>query len=141
MQLEQQTLCRYHRMENGIHEFVMLSAKREAIDAYIDQLAPIYSRLPEFGTLYAIIDESQSGTPSVAYMSQSIKLMFAENQPRRPICMAVIFNQTIMVSLLETIRTLLAKPGFDDVRFFTADQREAAVCWLEEEAHSQFDPA
>ena len=128
----EQEHCIYTRLENGVHEFVMLSSKRDAIDVYMAMYEPIYRQLPADGVMYSIVDQSQSGMPPITYLTSAVKRMIDNNPPRRKTCMAIIFSNNMMVALLETVRTLLTKPGYDDVRFFHVNNRDQAIAWLNE---------
>jgi hypothetical protein len=113
---------------NGIHEFILKTAGREACDDLITRLDMLYASTPKDTTLLELFD-ARVGIGSVSYaMKRAAELV--RNHPKPPrIRGAMLYRDNLVVSLLAPSVRLLRAANFE-IRFFKPNQRDEAINWL-----------
>lgn len=132
--LNRRCLYVYHP-DDDVHETVFLAPNRQAVDEYLDFLKYLDDTLddtPKDTLVRHIIDLRESGLPPIRYLSTTVQRWNKVSRNRRPGRIAVLYGENIMVTLLGNVVNLLSKRGYDQARFFSGDERDAAFRWLRE---------
>ena len=122
----------YQILENHIHEFVFLTNKRQAADAFYEKIGEVFDNAPENELVYYIVDWSESGVPSMNYMFEKAQEWGRKHPDVAPGRGIVLFSQRGFASIGNAMTSLLMQMwrGKINLRFEHIDKREAGIKWL-----------
>ena len=126
--VEKQRRCVYTKLDNGIHEFVILEPSKAAVNDMVAYIQTILDTTPDDAppTCY-IIDNSRVNALPIKYLRDRVReLNEYRSTTREPGRLAIIY-EGIMGSLVHPIISLPLKNSF---RFFKPTERDAAMQWL-----------
>ena len=120
--------CQYDILENGVHHFVWLTDKRQAVDDYFEIATPIILDAVPKGQIRFLIEFMSDNLPPLKYMTRRAKNFYAEH-PHVPeqFYIAFLHNSyeiNMAEAMLEGIRNSTTR------RFFNRSEREQALQWL-----------
>lgn len=122
------TDCIWETLPNGIHVFRFVKPSRRAVDEWLEHLDAMFAALTEPEVCY-VMDYSIKGLVPIAYGAQRSREWLAANPNHAPAYVTFIHNNTMMVSMFDSIVRLLPAHHVT-TRFFKADDYEKAIDWL-----------
>jgi hypothetical protein len=130
-QTQTASLCLYNRHTNGIHEYVLVKPTREGFDDLLLQLDRVFQDSPTDEQLRSLMDFS-SGFPPLQYSFQRTQV-FLKKYPNRTngSKVAYLYTSNTLISMMKSFISLFRLSNSDN-RFFSADERDAALRWLAE---------
>lgn len=131
-------VLRHNQLQNGVHEFIFLTDKRESIDCFFDALGELFEWSPKNQEIRYIIDWTQSGVPSLNYTFLKTK-EWGRKHPyvARGRCV-VLFDRRGFLPVGKALASLVMRDarGRVAIRMEHVKKRDQALEWLmgEEEA-------
>lgn len=124
------TDCTCRTLENGVHEFHLLTASIEAIDCWLEQMAAIINEEGILGNVLIILPENF--LPPVRYGLREIRLwMQRYPQTFQSTRTAVVFPYGKGYrTILRTFQMTLTRGRPTPAEYFFADEYEQAMEWL-----------
>lgn len=122
-------LCNYQLVEGGIHQFTFTTASRKAVDQYIDHLETILPTVTASAEIRVLLDIRSAGFPPIAYFATRMRNLNYRLPYRVYTRTVILYQSSMILSLLETAIFLLMKPSHDTVQF-VHNNRTDAVNWL-----------
>ena len=125
---EEQKHCLYKRMDNGIHELILINPPHAAIDEMVEQVKTVLETTPVEAPLTRyLIDCSRAGSMPLIHLRRRIKeLEQFRPEGREPGRVAIVYD-----GLLERFAIiLLTRAVSNRLGFFKPSEREAALQWL-----------
>lgn len=125
--------CKYIKHDNGIHEIILLSATRDAVDCYTSIVGPLFLNKPEDETLRYILNATEcKNLPPLRYFVQRSNDYKKEHPEIGPGRLAVLYQRNgfwLMVSsIINMLNTLYTSELV--LCMFEASEREQAIEWL-----------
>lgn len=123
------TLCLYHRLDSGIHEFVMTGASRAAVDEFVAALEEMANFMPPGKTAPILLDSSVGMQPTSYIFSRTLMMIRKYPPSQESSRIAIIFKPSVLMNTIEVMMRIFPRL---QVRFFKPEEREAALIWLSE---------
>jgi hypothetical protein len=124
--------CQYHRLENGVHEFVLTEASHHAVDDFVDALETMAQSMPPETSAPILIDSTVGMQPTSYIISRTLRMMSRYPSPKQRSRMAIVLQPSF---LRNTLAVMLRIFPFILVRFYKPGEREEALVWLTEAEH------
>ncbi len=120
----------HHLHTTGIHEFVFHESSHRIVDVWLSHTTAIAKTTPSTTIVrYLLVYSSKDMLPLMHVFSRLQKLI-REMPDRHYTRVAVMHQPNFMVSIAQLFIKALGTGDKDRVRFFSLDDREAAVAWL-----------
>lgn len=125
--------CKYIEHDNGIHEIILLTATREAVDCWVSIVGPLFLNKPEEETLRYILNGTQCpDLPPIRYFIQQSNDYERQHPGIGPGRLVVLYPRngfwTVVSSVVNMLNLLYQ--GRLVMRMFEEGQREQAIEWL-----------
>lgn len=119
-------LVQYTLLESGIHKFTWVDNSPGAAREYADLFMPIHDKLPENALVHFLLDFRQSGTPSFASVTASLKNF--KQREDITIRLAHLYSDTLFPLMMKNITTY---NQLNTIRkYFKEDEEQQAIDWL-----------
>jgi hypothetical protein len=122
------TLCEYHVLENGIHEFVMLEFSRVGVDAFAEKIIAMNATLSPDAAVPLLIDSSRGTQPVNYLMTRMREINRTSPRFEERGRIALIHQPGVIVAIVDSMMRIFPAVR---VRIFSPDEREAAIHWLQ----------
>lgn len=121
------------RLENGVVEFVPLTASRHAVDAFFRLLSKAMEGHPQNQTFRYIVDTSKAKLPPFAYFIAKNRVWVAANPHIPPTRAALLLPsgtpfRSFIISLAVNLMNWARNPL--KIAIFASDERDKAIFWL-----------
>ncbi len=132
MELDTTTIgehCKYRKLENGIHEFIMTESSRAAVDDFIKALEHIAKTAsPDDVSIPSLMDSSV-GVQPIRYIFGRVKDYMQANSSgsMQSSKFALILPPS---ALTRTVDTMMRVFPFLKTRLFNPGERDKAIQWL-----------
>lgn len=125
-------ILRHNHLPGGIHEFIFLTDKRQAIDLFFDTLAAVFECSPKDRKIRYIIDWSQSGVPNLNYMFLKTKEWGRNHREVAPGRCVVFFDQKGFLPIGKTLAMLVMRNSPDKINIMMEhiDKYDEGLAWL-----------
>ncbi len=118
--------CQYTILENGVHEFIMMEFSRSGVDAFIEALREMYSRVP-YGISRPILVDSSKGLQPISYLFAELRTVIRLQPGENPSKVSVIMPSGIIAGIVAELVRIF--PHLH-VRIFKPEERRQAFEWL-----------
>src|SRR5436190_23803130 len=122
--------CLYTVLDNGIHLIALKQATRQALNEGYEQTVQIFQHAAADQVILLMFDLRVSGIPPLDYIARRVYKFRALRLPRRRTKTAFLYAPRLLRPAARLLFGLLAKPGWDRVRFFAPNQWQQANDWL-----------
>jgi hypothetical protein len=118
----------YHLRPDDIHVFNFLGNRSEGVSEWARHMDVIVEEVPVDGIIRQFLDV-QHGVPTLSHMLTEIRGLVDRHPKRAPSRVAVIHSSSMSAALLSALLPLLPIHN-TTVRYFKADEQDAAIAWL-----------
>ena len=124
--------CRYIEHENGIHEIILLTASKEAVDCYISIVGPLFLKNPDETLRYILNANEYDNLPPLHYFIQQSNAYKKQHWYIRRGRLAVFFTRNALWLMVASVVSMLNTLYRSDlvIRVFEATERKDAIEWL-----------
>jgi len=125
--------CKYIQHDNGIHEIILLTATRDAVDCYTSIVGPLFLSKPDDETLRYMLNAAEcDGLPPLRYFIQQSSDYKKQHPQIGPGRLAILYYRNgfwlIVSSVINMINALYKTELV--LCMFEASEREKAIEWL-----------
>lgn len=124
-----ETLCRYARLDNGIHKLTVIHSSRAAADEWSRHIGRIMEGQTISSPTVRILIDSSAGHLPVGYASSKAREILRKHASPPHIRYAILTNSWGLVAVINTVVRALHLPSLK-LRSFSAQQEAEAVTWL-----------
>jgi len=121
-------LCRYTRLDSGVHCFVFENSSRVSFDQFMDKLSTVTESSSPDKPLLVLLDWRLSGLPPLRYAFQKSQAYMKRFPNYSGGKTAYLYRMGTLITLAQSFVNLLHAKASG--RFFAEDQQEAAIRWL-----------
>lgn len=121
--------CKYRRLENGIHEFIMMEASRAAVDDFIKALEYMMQTIPPDTVSTPTLMDSSVGVQPIRYIFSRINDFMrtnGQNTTESNKFALILPNST----LTRTVDMMMRAFPNLNTRIFSPGDREKAITWM-----------
>lgn len=118
--------------KDHIHIFIWHKSTREVVDLFIEQLDEI---MQTEGTItYLLIDFVESGLPPSRYTVQAVNNWRRQYLTDEEAFTAIVYKaSSTTLMILRALVPIMTRQSHSTVHFFSQDERDNALAWLQEE--------
>jgi len=118
--------------QDGIHRFIWHKSSRDVVDSFVEHLDNIMKT--EGMITYLLIDFVESGLPPARYTVHSINNWRRQHLNDEASYTAIVYQaDSTHLMILRALVPMMTRQYNSKVSFFTEDEREAAMIWLQGE--------
>jgi hypothetical protein len=124
--------CRHIAHENGIHELIMLTGTKAAVDCYMQKISALFHATPKDQTLRYILNGLETPLPPIQYLVNESNRFDRENKNIPIGRLAILYRRDPFWTVVSRIVSMLNMfyRGRLLIMLFEGKDRQEAINWL-----------
>ena len=124
--------CRHIAHENGIHELILLTGTKAAVDCYMQTIGALFLATPQEQTLRYILNGVEAPLPPIQYFVNESNRFERENKLIPTGRLAILYRRDPFWTVVSRIVSMLNMfyRGRLLIMLFEGKDREEAINWL-----------
>jgi hypothetical protein len=124
--------CRHIAHENGVHELILLTGTKDAVDCYMAKIGKLFLSTPKDQTLRYILNGTEAPLPPIQYFVNESNRFERENKNIPIGRLAILYRRDPFWTVASRIVTMLNMfyRGRLLIMLFEGTDRKEAINWL-----------
>jgi hypothetical protein len=124
------SLCSYHVLSTGVHEFSFQESSRAAINEWIDHLVHLLETSPSDDALSLIVDTRQSGTLPMGYLIGKLRDVYRKYNQSPSLRLAFLSKNSALMMFAQMLAEIAASNEEKIIQYHQSPTEDEAVAWL-----------